>query len=202
MIGLISFAIVTVLAVDVMGHEALYGPAAAIDDFMNSPAASPWVLLYVVVAGVPVVLVHELGHALTARWLLDTPVSIVVGSFGEVAHLHLRRISVSLNAFSSPTAVAGWAQFDASRGQARDILWIALAGPAASAGGLVVSLAALAAAPNGGPLHDLLWATTLGSVFAILNLVPFAYQDRRNGPTHHSDGRVALDAARTLRALR
>jgi hypothetical protein len=51
-------------------------------------------------------------------------------------------------------------------------------------------------------LHDLLWATTLGSVLAILNLIPFAYQDRRDGPTHHSDGRLALDAARAIRALR
>lgn len=71
-----------------------------------------------------------------------------------------------------------------------------------SAAGLLVSLAALGAAPDSGLLHDLFWVTTLASVFAVLNLVPFAYQDRRHGPTHYSDGRVALDAARTLRALR
>ena len=67
---------------------------------------------------------------------------------------------------------------------------------------MLVSVALLRAAPITGPLHDVVWATTLGGVFAVLNLVPCAYQERRAGPSLHTDGRLAIDAGRTLRALR
>lgn len=195
-------AIVVVMLVDIIGSAGLYGAAAAMTDFMNSGPAFPGALLYIAIGAIPVTLIHELGHAIAARHLLDTPVSVAIGSIGKVARLRLGEISMSINAIGSPAGVAGSAEFDATNAYARDILWIALAGPAASAVGFMVSVGALAATPAGGLLHGFFWATVLGGAFGVLNLIPFSYQDRRGGPTHQTDGRLALDAARTLRALR
>lgn len=77
---------------------------------------------------------------------------------------------------------------------------IALAGPAASALGLMVYRAMLRLSPAAG--HDLLWTSTLASVFAVPNLIPFTYQERRDGPPLRTDGPLALDAARVLGSLR
>ncbi|MDQ3678114.1 MAG: hypothetical protein M3401_15180 [Actinomycetota bacterium] len=200
--ALLILAILTVVVADATDGAPLYDAAAGIYNFMNSAPGMPEWLLYIALGAIPVVLVHEIGHAMAARRLLDTPVTVTIGSFGELAQLHLGHISMSLKAFSSPTRMAGSAEFDASRARAQDILLNALAGPAASAAGLLISIPALATVPEHGALHDLLWATTFGSAFAVLNLVPFTYQERRYGPTHQSDGRLALDAARAVRALR
>ncbi|MDQ3937989.1 MAG: hypothetical protein M3253_04835 [Chloroflexota bacterium] len=201
-IALLMLAILSVVVADATNGAPLYDAAAGIYGFMNSAPGMPEWLLYMVLGAIPVVVVHEIGHAMAARRLLDTPVTVTIGSFGELAQLHFGQISMSLNAFSSPTRMAGSAEFDASRARAQHILLIALAGPAASAAGLLISIAALVTVPQHGVLHDLMWATTFGSAFAVLNLVPFAYQERRDGPTHQSDGRLALDAARAVRALR
>jgi hypothetical protein len=91
--------------------------------------------------------------------------------------------------------------FDASRATIRDVLLIALAGPAASLAGTVISAWALSAASPPGVVHDLLWAATLTGVFGVLNLVPLRLQEGRTGPTFRSDGRLALDALRLARAL-
>ncbi|MBA3745933.1 MAG: hypothetical protein H0W96_00315 [Solirubrobacterales bacterium] len=129
--------------------------------------------------------------------------TIAVGSVGKFADLQLGQIKLSLHALGSLTHAAGSATFDASRARARDILLIALAGPAASAVGLLVSIAMLRASPAAGPLHDLIWTTVLGGVFAIvLNLIPFSYEEGRDGRQNNTDGRIALDAARILHALR
>ena len=66
----------------------------------------------------------------------------------------------------------------------------------------MICLALLRSSPAAGALHDLLWTSTLGSVFAVLNLIPFTYQERRDGPRLQTDGRLALDAARVLGSLR
>lgn len=191
-----------VAAIALIGSDALYAPAAAIVTFVDASPGLPQSLLFIALGAIPVTLVHELGHAIVARRLLGTPVTVTVGSVGKLAALQLGQIAVSLNAVASPTRVTGFAQFDAARARAGDVLLIALAGPAASALGLVCSLALLHVSPADGPLHDVIWATTLGGVFAVLNLIPFAYQERSDGPRLHTDGRLALDAARSMHALR
>lgn len=194
-------ALAGVIAVAAIGSDGLYRSAAAITTFMNSAPGFPQSLLYIALGAIPVTLLHELGHAAAARHLLGTTVSVAVGSAGKLAAFELRQISVSLDAFGSPLRVSGSATFDASRARALDILLIALAGPAASAVGVVISLAMLHASPTTGFVHHLIWATTLGGTFAVLNLIPFEYQERRDSPPLQTDGRLALDAARTLRAL-
>ena len=99
---------------------------------------------------------------------------------------------------------ARWvAEFDATRATARDVLLIALAGPAASLAGAVTTGWALSAGSPSGVLRGLLWAATLGGVFAtVLNLIPFRFREGRDEPTLRTDGRVALDALRIARAVR
>lgn len=198
LLGLVGVVVLVALV-----PAAFYGPVSAIVTFMDSGPSFPQALIYLALAAIPVTLLHELGHALAASRLLGTPVSVAVGSIGTIARIELGQISVSLNAIGSPARVAGSATFDASRARVFDILLIALAGPAAFAIGLAFSLALLTASPITGLVHDLLWTMTLGGVFAVvLNLIPFEYQERRDGPAMQTDGRLALDAARTLGALR
>ena len=191
-----------IAAIVAMAPEALDGPAQAIVNFMNSAPAFPQAIVFIALGAIPVTLLHELGHALAARRLLGTPVAVAVGSVGKLAELELGRIIVSLNALGSPGRVDGSATFDASRARAFDILLIALAGPAASAIGLIVSLELLWASAATGVVHSLLWAITLGGVFAVLNLIPFAFEEQRGGPSLKTDGRLALDAAQSMRLQR
>jgi hypothetical protein len=190
-------------ALAVFGTDPLYVIAQAILDFMNAGPSLLLTPLYILIAGVPATALHELGHALVARRLLGLPVDIVVGTTGRIVQLQLGQISMSVNALASPARVGGSAMFDASRARARDILLIALAGPAASAVGVLLSLALLRTAAASGFVHDLLWASVLFGVFAVvLNLIPFDFTDDHDDHCPQTDGGMALHAARTLRALR
>ncbi len=108
---------------------------------------------------------------------------------------------MAINALEQPNHASGAAEFDASHATARDVLLIAVAGPAASLVGTVLTAWALSAAPESGVFHDLLWAATLGGVFGVLNIVPLTLQERRGGPSFRTDGGLALDALRVARAL-
>jgi Zn-dependent protease len=181
--------------------ELLYDLAEAILRFMGADPGFPVSLLYIFIAGIPVTLLHELGHAVVARRLLSGEVQVEVGTVGKVAELRLGEIALSINALSDPSRAGGYAEFDASRATARDVLLIALAGPAASLLGTIATASLLGHAPPG-VLHNLLWAATLAGVFGVLNLIPLTLQERRNGPSRRSDGKLALDALRVVRALR
>ena len=115
--------------------------------------------------------------------------------------MRLGEITVSLNALSEPGRLGGYAEFDDSRATARDVVLIAVAGPAASLVGTVFTAWLFSGAPAG-TLRDVLWALTLAGVFGVLNLIPFSFQERRDGPSLRTDGRLALDALRVVRALR
>ncbi len=181
--------------------DTLYFVAEAIVRFMQSSPPLPIGLLYIAIASIGVTFLHELGHAVAARRLIGGEVWVSVGSVGEIAELQLGRIKVAINALEHPNRVSGAAEFDASRATARDVLLIALAGPAASLAGTVLTAWALSAAPSSGVVHNLLWAATLGGVFGVLNLVPLTIHERRGGPVIRTDGRLALDALRVVRAL-
>jgi membrane-associated protease RseP (regulator of RpoE activity) len=182
--------------------DLLYDLTAAIVGFMQSGPPFPAFFVYIAVAGIPVILLHELGHALAASQRLGADVEVSVGTTGQLANLRLGQITASINALSLPGRAAGIASFDDSRATARDVLWVAVAGPLASLAGAVATGMLLAAAPESGVAHDLLWTATLGGVLGFLNLVPFEFQERRSGPTVRSDGHLALDALRIARALR
>jgi hypothetical protein len=179
--------------------DLLYAIASALMDFMNSaPPVLLWLVLIPVV-GAPLTLLHELGHALAALRLLGDRVDVVIGTHGRVARVRLGRIALAVNAWAPLAGVAGTASFDDSAARARDVLWIALAGPAVSLAGTVLTAVALGATDRGGLAHHVLWtATALGASAGVLNLIPMS----ADGPMSdglRSDGRLALDALRAMR---
>lgn len=182
--------------------DLLYSLANLIVEFMESAPAWPLGLLYPFIAAIPAVLVHELGHAVVAQRRLGADVDISVGSAGKLAQLRLGQITASIHALSHPGRAAGSASFDGSAARAVDVVWIAVAGPLASLAGVLVTALLFAAAPETGLVHDLLWGALLAGVLGVLNLIPFAFQERRAGPSLRSDGRLALDALAVVRAVR
>jgi hypothetical protein len=168
--------------------------ATTIHDFMNAGPGTIWGLVCITLVGIPVTLLHELGHAVVASARLGSDVRITVGNVGRVGTVRVGRLTATLNAFQLPTRLGGRARFDARRATAPDMLWISLAGPAASlAGGLLADIA-YRRAPASGVLHALLWAAVFDSVFAVANLIPLRLRERRGGPAFKTDGMVALSA--------
>ena len=124
-----------------------------------------------------------------------------MGSAGRAAQLHLRGINMRVNAISSPVRMGGSASFDATWATSRDVLWIALAGPAASALGAIATGWWLSQT-GPGLMHDVLWVATFAGVFGVLNLVPLKIEERRGDTPQRTDGRLVLDALRAERAWR
>ncbi len=187
---------------DPSGMDLLYDAAEACLAFRQSGPEFPIGFVYIAIAAVPVTLLHELGHAVAARALVGGDVEVSVGSAGKLAEIRLGQIAMSINALSNPARVSGAAYIDDASASARDVVWIALAGPLASLAGLAAASVLYSAAPPTGVAHDLLWATVATSAFGVLNIVPLKFQERRDGPLLRTDGRLAIDALRASRALR
>lgn len=125
-VAMIIVAVLSAILIDVAGTDWARPPAQAISNYMDSGPSLLGVAPYVFLGAIPVTLLHELGHALAARRLLNAPVSVTIGSFGELAQLRLGQISLAINALSSPAGMQGSAEFAAADAHARDILLIAL----------------------------------------------------------------------------
>lgn len=177
--------------------DLVYTLASAVDHFMNASPPLVAGIVCLLIAGIPVRLLHEWGHAFAARDLLgeDTRIHVTVGHAGKLAEFRLGEISHSIHLFTFPSRVAAVAQLDLSRATARDVFWIAVAGPGVSAVGLLVTGLLYSAAPEEGVLHGVLWAALFEGFAAVGNLIPFTIQ-RRKGVPFRSDGRLALEALR------
>ena len=179
--------------------DILYFLAGALYDFMNGMPEGWSFLWWGFIGAIPVVGLHELGHAVVAARRLGSNVEVTVGNAVKLAQVRMGPIQASFNAFARPGYVAGSASFDATRATARDVLWIALAGPLVSLGGLVVTAFLLSLAAPTGVVHDLLWSMTGAGVFAfVLNLLPLKPEES-DGTKVWTDGRLALDALRVMR---
>ena len=189
-------------AVAAIRPDALYGPAAAVVSFMDAGPGFPQMLLYIALAAIPVTLLHELGHALAAQRLLETP--------------RQRRRGLSRPARSARARqdlrVAECARLPRPRrglGDLRRLSGTGVRHPAhrprrpRGVGHRARDLPRDAAPFTGRRLapRSALDGTLL-SVVAVLNMIPFTYQERRDGPRLQTDGRLALDAARVLGSLR
>ena len=189
-------------AADQSRVDVLYYLAGELVEFMNGmPGGWPGGLSFLwwgLIAAIPVVIVHELGHAAVAARRLGADVEVTVGNAVKLAEVRLGQIHASVSAISQPGYAAGRATFDASRATAHDVFWIALAGPLASLVGVVATAFLLALAGPTGPVHDLLWSMTGAGAFAVvLNLLPFKAEET-DGTKLWTDGRLALDALRVI----
>jgi peptidase M50-like protein len=152
-----------------------------------------WFFATLYVLATPMVLWHELGHALAARAFVDHGVSVQVGR-GDRWKFHLRDIEFRLGA-PSLIGIGGLCYYPESV-TAFESLVIALAGPFATLLGMGLALALLPSLH--GPLHA---ATALAAAAQftgfVLNLVPFTLTDR-SGRRFRTDGRRALDALQSM----
>jgi peptidase M50-like protein len=189
-------------AVDPAHVDILYAVAKGIDDWMNAgPPLVPG-LICLLIAAVPVGVLHEWGHAFAATDRLGAAVKVRVGHAGKLAEFRLGEVATSINLLAVPGRIPAVAELDLSRATARDVVWIALAGPLVSAVGLLVAATLYTSAPEHGVLHGLLWAVWFESFYAVLNVIPFSLRERRRGPAFRSDGRIALDALRCASRLK
>ncbi|MGZ4268062.1 MAG: metalloprotease [Solirubrobacteraceae bacterium] len=164
----------------------------------GAPSPVPLAALFLAV-GLVSTLVHELGHALAARSLVDTDVLIRIGDRVPLGTVRFGRVAVDLNAIATPRRAAGVAYADLSQATPRDMLLIALAGPAASLA--QVPVIALCWVATGGLLHTAFAIVIAQGVFAgAFNLVPRRRRDATTGGSICSDGWHAREALRRIRA--
>ena len=158
-------------------------------------------LVLAAVLGIPLTLLHEIGHAVAARKALGTGVEVNVGSTGKLAEFKLGQVRFQINAVSTSADRGGHGAFDVSRARACDIIVISLAGPAASLAGAVATALLWRATSQGSAPHDVLWvATVVGAMGVIMTLIPLEITER-SGERWRTDGRLALDAYQRSRSL-
>ena len=181
--------------------QAVSHPVGLIERFSSIPGM-PALLVYLVAAAVAVILLHKLGHALAASWRLRDPVHISLEGTGTLLSIRIRRLRLDVNALSHAAERPSSSSVAAVRASARDVVLVALAGPAASLLSSVIAACALSLAPGGGAVHGLLWAVTVMGLVGALPILPLVLQERPGGPRLRTDGRLALEAARVVGGLR
>jgi hypothetical protein len=182
--------------------DLLHALAHGIDRFAHTGPSVPAVFVYLMAAAVPAALLHELGHGLMAAWRFGGPVHVSVGGARKLLRVPLRRLAMAAGSPAEREQVGPDPFLDAMRGSAREVMLVALAGPAASLLGFALAAGALSLAPAGGSWHDFLWAATGVSLLGVLTIVPLKFEERRGGSRVRTDGRMAFDALRAARALR
>jgi hypothetical protein len=152
--------------------------------------------------------IHEAGHAVAALARRQPGVEVRMGT-GQTFVLETRLRAVKLR-LANPGFLrvgSGQVRWDSERTTVLDLLFIAIAGPAASLlGGL--GFAWLAGQCQwGSELYDFLGLTALNMIAfgCVLNLVPFTLTEgtrRRPGMAVRTDGGIILDLLRLIASLR
>jgi hypothetical protein len=163
---------------------------------MNGGPGFIWTAVVSVALAAPLTMLHELGHAVVARRLLPGTVRVTVGHGEARWEFALRGIDFQLSPVHPFAVPAGVCSYDGSSASARDEVAVALAGPAATLAGLVLTVVVLG--QTGGLLHTIAWVAVLGETLGLcVCLAPITLNDR-HGRHWRSDGRVALDALRHM----
>jgi hypothetical protein len=162
----------------------------------SGPPLVQWVVaLYLVVPAVT--LLHEAGHAVAARLRLPGRVRIRLGREPARRVATVGGVEVHVGTLLQPIGITGVCEYEATGMTAADAVVIALAGPAATAVGLLVSIRLLGGVAPGTFPHALVWQATMAQGFSlVLTLLPVRYSERRGSPRFSSDGAVVLDAFR------
>jgi hypothetical protein len=172
-------------------------------DLMESQPGFPqWLFAQLIVLPLTVLL-HEIGHAAAAAWRTQAGIELEVG-VGPIAWRgKLARIDMEVRPLISPVGPAGAVSFDAAQATAKDVLLVALAGPAISLLGTVMAWVWFVSADEGTALSTLLAvAAATGLFVTVLNLIPMSIRDRHGAVTWRTDGWHVLSAAKVLISLR
>lgn len=181
--------------------HGLSDPVGLIDRFSSVPGM-PALFLYLAAAAIPVMMLHEFGHALVASRRLGVPIHASLGGTGTFLSIRLGRLTLTVNALTHPAESPEPAAVAEARSSARDLILVALGGSAASLLACAVAACGLLLGPGSGALHDLLWAAAAMGLLGALPMLPLVFQERPGGPRLRTDGRLALEAARIGRRLR
>jgi hypothetical protein len=155
--------------------------------------------------GLFVTLIHEGGHLFAALWTGQERVSLRIGTFGQLIDQRLGSVRMNVALATAPWRSGGEVSFDAARTTARQMLGIALAGPAASLVGAAATAWIAASTDSTAVSEFFAWATVAGVLAVILTLIPMTLTEgtrHRPGARVKSDGGHALDALRVLVDLR
>jgi hypothetical protein len=166
-------------------------------DFLNSGPGFLEYLALSVVLSTPVVLVHEIGHALVAKFLGAENMRLQAGGAGASAAVRVGGVDARLAPVARPWRLDGFLSFDARRISRFGIVLIAIAGPAASIAAGLAAYALFDGTDPGSFMHDLRYVATFNSVGAgLLSLVPMRLQDSQDPtqPTFATDGMVVVEA--------
>jgi hypothetical protein len=169
-------------------------------DFLDDMPPLPEMFLLGMLIGPPLVLIHELGHALAALWRTDGPVFVRIGARQRRWALRAGRFSVE----AGPSEIAlagGFCAYDPRNVSPRSLALIAMSGPLASLAGAVAT--ALLWSRTHGLARDAMNAATIGgAIAAVVNALPLTIRGRHDGVEHvvRLDGLHALDALRDARA--
>ena len=165
-------------------------------DFLYAMPPLPLMLVLGAIVGPPLVLIHELGHALAALWRTDGPVFVRLGA--RERRWALRAGRFSMEAGPSELALAGgFCAYDARNIGRLSLAFVAISGPLASLAG--AAMTALLWSKTGGLLRDAFSAATVGGAIAgIVNALPLTFRGNSQGVEHvvRLDGLHALDALR------
>jgi hypothetical protein len=162
--------------------------------FMDDMPALPLVVLYAVLVGPLVALIHEMGHACVALWRTTGPVVVVVAVPGLGVGRRVGRVQFA----AQPVRGAdGLCAYDQQGLAGWEIALVALAGPFAS---LVAAAATFALTPHvSGVLQGLLWAMTFGGALGgIVGALPLTFRTGKGDDAVDTrlDGLQARDALR------
>jgi Zn-dependent protease len=155
-------------------------------------------MLTILVLGGPVTLWHEIGHAVAARRRVPGRVAIFVGIAPRRWRFALGGIEFAVSPLTAPLGPAGECVYEGWP-TAGDAAVIAAAGPAATAAGLAVTLAAIKLAPGAIPPPVVAGSVLIQAFALVFNLVPLTYTHR--GRAYPTDGRKLLDALRSRRSI-
>jgi hypothetical protein len=176
--------------------DLLYGLAQTVNDFMQAGPSLFWFFVALVITSPFVILIHELGHTFAAHALLDDHVDVQVGSGFKLLEIEAPRTTINIH------ALGGGGQALVRAAPPREMLLIAIAGPAASLLALAPTIAFYSLTSPGTVMHGLLWTAVLAGVFGVLQLVPLAISDGYQGRPLRSDGMIVVDALRAMRTNR
>jgi hypothetical protein len=169
----------------------------ALVDFIDGIPVYTGLLLISPIGWLPLLVVHELGHAAAALWRTDGPVFVRIGTKQRRWSLRSTRLTMQAGPNELPLT-GGFCRHSAAGLTPGEAAIIALAGPAASFAGACVTW--LMWAHTGGLVRGLLSVETVGGILvAVLNVLPLTVTASRfrPGPVIRLDGRIALDALRT-----
>ena len=172
---------------------------------MDAGPAFPWWIAWIALVGLFVTAIHEAGHLIVALWTGQQDVALRIGSFGELIEERLGAVRLQIGVLDAPWRPGGAVSFDAAHTTAKQMMAIALAGPAASLAGAVFTALAAASFSTQAVSDFFAAATVAALVTAILNLIPLTLTEgtrRRPGARLSTDGRHALDALHVVLDVR